>query len=147
MDAQPDVVPPVEREIAVDIVRRGAIVAPLIVLVGGLARGWDGAASAAIALAVVFVNFLLAAAIMTRAARHGATAVGAAALGGYIVRLAIVVAVLVLLRHRSFVDLPTLGFVLVGTHLGLLLWETRYVSLTLAAPGLRPARPRPAGEE
>ena len=58
-----------------------------------------------------------------------------------------IVVALLLLRHRSWVDLPTLGIVLVGTHLGLLFWEAKYVSLTLAAPGLRPARPGPSGEK
>jgi hypothetical protein len=40
-----------------------------------------------------------------------------------------------------------LGIVLVGTHLGLLMWEMKYVSLTLAAPGLRPARPGTSGDQ
>jgi hypothetical protein len=141
MAAQEPVVPLVEREVALDIVRRGLLVAPVIVLVAGLVRGWDGAASAAIALGIVLVNFLAAAAIMTRAAKSGATAIGAAALGGYILRLAVILVALVLLRHQPWIDLPTLGFVIVGTHLGLLVWEMKYVSLTLAAPGLKPARP------
>jgi hypothetical protein len=141
MAAQEPVVPLVEREVALDIVRRGLLVAPVIVLVAGLVRGWDGAASAAIALGIVLVNFLAAAAIMTRAAKSGATAIGAAALGGYIIRLAVILVALVLLRHQPWIDLPTLGFVIVGTHLGLLVWEMKYVSLTLAAPGLKPARP------
>ena len=82
---QEPVVPLVEREVALDIVRRGLMVSPLvIVLVAGLIRGWDGAASAAIALGIVLVNFLAAAAIMTRAAKSGPTAIGAAALGGYV---------------------------------------------------------------
>jgi hypothetical protein len=139
--AQEPVVPLVEREVALDIVRRGLLVAPVVVLAAGLVRGWDGAASAAIALAIVLVNFLAAAAIMTRAAKSGATAIGAAALGGYILRLAVILIALVLLRHQPWIDLPTLGFVIVGTHLGLLVWEMKYVSLTLAAPGLKPARP------
>ena len=141
MAAQEPVVPLVEREVALDIVRRGLLVAPVIVLVAGFVRGWDGAASAAIALGIVLVNFLAAAAIMTRAAKSGATAIGAAALGGYILRLAVILVALVLLRHQPWIDLPTLGFVIVGTHLGLLVWEMKYVSLTLAAPGLKPARP------
>ncbi len=140
MDAQVEV-PQVEREVALDLARRGAIVAPVIVLVAGLLRGWDGAASAAVALAIVVVNFLAAAAIMARAAKNGPTAIGAAAAGGYVIRLAVIVIALVLLRHQPWVDMVVLGVVLVGTHLGLLLWETKYVSLTLAAPGLRPARP------
>jgi hypothetical protein len=144
VDAQPE---PVEREVALDIVRRGAIVAPAIVLVAGLVRGWNGAASAGVAIGIVLLNFLAAAAIMTRAAQSGPTAIGIAALGGYIVRLALIVVALVMLRHRSWIDLPTLGFVLLGTQLGLLFWEAKYVSLTLAAPGLRPARPGPSGEK
>jgi hypothetical protein len=146
VDTQP-VAPPVEREIALDLVRRGLLIAPAIVVVAGLIKGWAGAASAAVAIGIVVINFLVAAAIMTRAAKSGPTAVGAAALGGYVVRLAVVVVALLLLRHLSWIDLPTLGIVLVGTHLGLLLWETKYVSMTLAAPGLRPQQPVPTGEE
>ncbi len=141
MAEQEPVIPFVEREVALDIVRRGLMVSPLIVLVAGLIRGWDGAASAAIALGIVLVNFLAAAAIMTRAAKSGPTAIGAAALGGYIVRLAVILVALVLLRHQPCIDLQTLGITIVGSHLGLLVWEMKYVSLTLAAPGLKPARP------
>jgi hypothetical protein len=139
--AQEPVTPLVEREVALDIVRRGLLVAPAILLVAGLLRGWSGVASAAIGLGIVLINFLAAAAIMTRAAKSGATAIGAAALAGYVARLAVILVALVVLRHQPWIDLPTLGFVIVGTHLGLLVWEMKYVSLTLAAPGLKPARP------
>jgi hypothetical protein len=134
-------------EVAVDLARRGLVIAPLIILVCGLIAGWDGAASAAVAIAIVLVNFLAAAAIMSRAARSGPSAVGAAALGGYIVRLALIFLALFLLQDVSWINLPILGIVLVGTHLGLLFWETKYLSLSLAAPGLRPARPGPSGEK
>jgi hypothetical protein len=149
MEAQPASQPlvdasAVEREVALDIVRRGLMVAPLIVLVAGLLRGWDGAVSAAIALAIVLVNFLAAASIMSYAAKSGPTAIGAAAAGGYIVRLSVILIALVLLRNVSWIDLPVLGLVLVLTHIGLLTWEAKHVSLTLAAPGLKP-RPAPAG--
>jgi hypothetical protein len=139
--AEEAVAPLVEREVALDIVKHGLMVAPLVVAACGLIRGWDGAASAAIALGIVLVNFTAAAAIMTRAAKSGPTAIGAAALGGYVLRLAVILVALVVLRHQPWIDLPTLGFVIVGTHLGLLVWEMKYVSLTLAAPGLKPARP------
>ncbi len=139
--AEEPVAPLVEREVALDIVKHGVVVAPVIVAACGLIRGWDGASSAAVALGIVLVNFLAAAAIMTRAAKSGPTAIGAAALGGYVLRLAVILVALVVLRHQPWIDLPTLGFVIVGTHLGLLVWEMKYVSLTLAAPGLKPARP------
>jgi len=139
--AEEPVAPLVEREVALDIVRRGLMIAPFVVLGAGLAFGWDGAASAAIGLGIVLINFLAAAAIMSRAAKSGPTAIGAAALGGYVLRLAVIVIALVLLRHQPWIDLAVLGITIVITHLGLLVWEMKYVSLTLAAPGLKPARP------
>jgi len=36
------------------------------------------------------------------------------------------------------VEMVPLGLTLVATHLGLLIWEARYVSLSLAFPGLKP---------
>jgi hypothetical protein len=149
VDSQAAVEPPaVERQIAHDLVRRGLPIAPVIVLIAGLVGGWTGAASAAVAIAIVFANFLAAAAIMTWAAGTGSPgAVGGAAAGGFAVRLVVILLALVLLRNLSWIDLPTLGFVLVGLHLGLLAWEAKYVSMTLAAPGLRPARPVRTGEE
>jgi hypothetical protein len=133
-------VPLVEREIAFDLVRRGAMVAPAIVLVCGALRGWHGVTSAALAVAIVFVNFGVAAAIMTRAASGGPTAIGIAACVGYVLRLGIVLVALLALRHQPWIDLPVFGIVLVGTHLGLLFWEMKYLSITLGAPGLRPVQ-------
>ena len=143
MDAQPSV----ERDIALDIVKRGLIVAPALVVVAGLVSGWDGTASAGIALGIVFVNFLLAAVSVGWAAKISPAMIGGVALGGYVVRLGLIVAALVLLRHVSWIVLPWLGFTVVGAHLGLLFWETRYIGLQLAAPGLRPRGLVPTGEE
>ena len=149
MDAQAAVdAPAVERQLAHDLVRRGLPMAPVVVVVAALIGGWHGAASAAVAIAIVFANFLAAAAIMTWAAGSGSPGmVGGAAAGGFALRLVVILLALVLLRNLSWIDLPTLGFVLVGLHLGLLAWEAKYVSMTLAAPGLRPSRPVRTGEE
>jgi hypothetical protein len=40
----------------------------------------------------------------------------------------------------SWISLPALGATIIVTHLGLLLWELKYVALSLAHPGLKPAR-------
>jgi hypothetical protein len=40
-----------------------------------------------------------------------------------------------------------LGFALVLSHLALLFWETKHLSISLAAPGLKPDRPALSGEE
>jgi len=49
----------------------------------------------------------------------------------------IVVAVL-LVRHASWAVMAPLLMTILVTHVGLLMWETRYVSLSLAYPGVKP---------
>ena len=142
MDAEQVDVPQVERQVALDLAKRGAMIAPAIILVAGLIRGWDGALTAAVGIAIVIVNWLAAAAIMTRAAHSGSPgAMGAAAMASFVVRMAVIVVALLVLHKQPWIDMPVLGFVLVGSVLGLLFWEMKYVRLSLAAPGLRPARP------
>ena len=130
--------PPVERELVVDIAKRGLMAAPLIVLVGGLARGGSGAASAALAVVIVLANLALSGAALSWAARTSLNLLMIAALGGFLVRMGLVVAVVGAVRHESWVDLPTLAVTLFVTQIGLLFWETRYVSASLAYPGLKP---------
>jgi hypothetical protein len=139
--------PQVERDIALDLVKHGLLIAPVVILVAGLVSGWDGTASAAIALGIVCLNFALAALSVGWAAKISPEMVGGVALGGYVVRLGLILCALVLLRHMSWIVLPWLGFTLVGAHLVLLFWEMRFVSMSLAAPGLRPRGTIPTGEE
>ena len=143
MDPQPAV----ERDIALDLVKHGLLLAPVVIFVAGLISGWDGTYSAAIAFCIVCLNFTLAAVSVGWAAKISPVMVGGVALGGYVVRLGLILVALVLLRHVSWIVLPWLGFTLVGAHLVLLFWETRYISLQLAAPGLRPRGTIPTGEE
>jgi hypothetical protein len=63
------------------------------------------------------------------------------------VRLTVIILVLWLLKDEPWINLPILGFTLVFTHVGLLFWEAKYLSITLAAPGLRPARPVTSGDQ
>jgi hypothetical protein len=142
-----DPIPAVEREIGFDLARRGAIVAPIAIAIGALIAGVDGAISVAIALAIVTVNFMVAALSVGWAANISPQAVGAAAAGSYVLRLAAIFVVLFFLKDASFINLAVLGFALVLTHLALLFWETKHLSMSLAAPGLRPQRPVISGEE
>ncbi len=128
-----------ESQVAGDLVRRAAIVAPLVVLPAGVIRGVDGAVSAFVALVLVALNFLVAARLVGWSAGKGLGAVYAAVLGGYVVRLGALAAIVVGLERLSWIDLPVLVVTVAVTHLGLLVWEMRYVSLSLAAPGLKPA--------
>jgi hypothetical protein len=130
--------PPVERQIARDMVKRALPVAPVILIAAAAGWGSAGALSAGYALVLVLLNFLLAAAILGWAARTSLSLLMIAALGGYLLRLGFITgAVLAISGQSWFAPIP-LGATIIVTHLGLLLWELRYVSASLAFPGLKP---------
>jgi hypothetical protein len=130
--------PPVERELAFDMARRGLWVAPAIVAASALVWGGDGAWSALVAVGVVLVNLILAAVSLSWAARRSLTLLMAVAFAGFAVRMGLVTAVLLLVKDRPWIDLVALGVTILVTHLGLLFWELRYVSASLAYPALKP---------
>jgi hypothetical protein len=132
--------PPVERELVLDIAKKAALVAPVVVAVGAVARGGAGAASAAFAVTVVVLNLVVSGATLSWAARTSLNLLMMAALGGFLLRMGLLLGVITAVRHESWVDLPTLAIALLVTQLGLLFWETRYVSATLAYPGLKPSQ-------
>jgi hypothetical protein len=129
-----------EVEIAFDMVRRALPVAPVLVIVSGLIWGWPGAASSAYGLAIVLVNFLLAASLMAWAARISPTMLMAATLGGFLLRMVLIVVAVSLVHHASWAVMIPMLFTILIAHVGLLIWETRYVSISLAYPGLKPRK-------
>jgi hypothetical protein len=68
-----------------------------------------------------------------------------AALGGFALRLFLLAAVVWLVKDQAWVDITALGITLIVTHLGLLIWETRHVSASLAYPGLKPTPSKSPG--
>jgi hypothetical protein len=54
--------------------------------------------------------------------------------------MALVVTALALVKGQPWVATAPLAITIVVTHLGLLFWETRHVSASLAYPGLKPRR-------
>jgi hypothetical protein len=127
-----------ESRIADHMARHALMVAPIVILACGLLRGVDGAISAAIGLVLVALNFFVSARLIGWAAARSLTLLQAAVLGGFVVRLFALTLIVLGLEQFSFIDLPVLVLTIAVTHIGLLIWETRYVSLTLAAPGLKP---------
>lgn len=130
-----------EREVARDLARRALIVAPVVVLVAGLWRGWGGAAGAALGMMVVAANFWMLAKLMAVGARAGGTAVAFGALLGYALLLIFITVFAVLLRNVAFVDLSSFVVTIAFAHLGLIFAEMPRVGLTLGAPGLKPRPP------
>jgi hypothetical protein len=130
--------PPVERQVAGDMIRRALPVAPVLVAVAALVWGLDGGLSAAYGLAIVLANFALAAALLSWAGRRSVALLMGVALFGYLMRLALVAGAVLAVKDLAWVELMPLGLTIVVTHLGLLLWETSRVSASLAFPGLKP---------
>lgn len=133
--------PAPEVSVSRDIVRRGLIVAPVLIAVCAVIWGVDGAWSSAYAISIVLVNFALAAAFIAVTARISLTLMMAAILFGYLVRLGLIFLAVYLVRDAGWISLPALGTTIIVTHLGLLVWEMKYVAISLAHPGLKPARP------
>jgi hypothetical protein len=130
--------PAVERALAFDMLKRGVWFAPPVIIAATLIWGAAGASSAAVAIALVVVNLVLAAVALSWAARRSLNLLMVAALGGFAVRMGLVTAVLLLVKDQPWTDLVALGVTVLVTHLGLLFWELRYVSASLAFPALKP---------
>lgn len=130
--------PATERIVARDLVRRGTLVAPLAVLAGALAAGTAGAASVAFGLGLVLANLWLSAAALAWAAARSYALVMAVALFGFLARLAVVGLAVWAVRDQGWVAPVPLAVALIAGHLGLLLWEARSVSASLAFPALKP---------
>ncbi len=130
--------PAVEPQVAGDMARRSLPAIPVLVLVSGLIWGLDGAASAAFAVVLVLLNLAASAWLLATAARISLPLLMVAALGGFVIRLALLTTIVLLVKDQGWVDLVALSVTLLVTHLGLLIWETRHVSASLAFPALKP---------
>lgn len=130
--------PQVEWDLATDMVRRGLPLAPVVVLVGALGWGVNGALSTAYGLVLVLANLVVSAALMKWAGRRSLGLLAGVAVGGYAVRMAVVILAVYLVKETDWVELLPLGLTILVTQLGLLWWETRQISLSLAYPGLKP---------
>lgn len=127
-----------EVAVAGDLARRAIPVGAVLVLVGAIGWGVNGALSSGFSVALVLANFGVAAGLMAWAARISPNALMGAVLLGYIVRLGAVTVALWAVVDAAWVARFPLFATLLITHVGLLVWETRYVSLSLAYPGLKP---------
>ncbi len=132
--------PAPEVEVSTDLVRRGLFAAPVLIAICGVIWGADGAFSSAYAVAIVLVNFALAAGLVAVTARISLAVMMGAILFGYIGRLALIFLAVFLVKDSGWISLPALGSTIIVTHLGLLIWEMKYVSMSLTYPGLKPGR-------
>ena len=132
---------PVEVRVSADMVKRGLLVAPLLIAVCAVIWGVNGAWSAALGIALVLLNFALSAMVISSTAKISLGLMMGATLFGFLIRLGLITLVVVLVKDKPWISLPALGATIIVTHLGLLFWEMKYLAITLAHPGLKPARP------
>ena len=132
---------PVEIQISADMIKRGLVVAPVIIAISALIWGTAGAWSSAFAIGLVLINFALSAALISYTAKISLGLMMGATLFGYLIRLGLIMLAVLLVKDAGWISLPALGATIIVTHLGLLFWEMKYVAISLAHPGLKPARP------
>jgi hypothetical protein len=118
----------VESVLARHTVARSVYVAPALVAIFWLTRGWDGAWSAAVGVGVIVANFLLAGAMLSISAKISLAVYHAAALFGFFLRLALMVLTVLLIAQWLPIDRLAFGISAVVAYLVLLSWEAVAVS-------------------
>jgi hypothetical protein len=134
--------PAPEVEVSTDLIKRGLIAAPVVVAVCGVIWGGDGAWSALYGIGLVLANFALAAGIIAVTIRISLAVMLGGVLFGYLLRLGLIFVAVFAVRDAEWISLPALGATIIVTHLGLLIWELKYLALSLAYPGLKPTTTR-----
>lgn len=138
MNPQADDGPAVELELVRDMAKHALWITPAALLVSFLVWGVPGMLSTGLALVIVVANFVMAAWMNARAAKISFALLGGVAMFGFILRLSVVFVAFWLTKGSDWMRVVPFGLTIVITHLGLLFWEMKYVSATLAFPGLKP---------
>ena len=116
----------------IEMVRRSVRFGPpafvLALVIGAAAGGWNIGWSAAIGIAVVLANFVAHGVSLAWAARRSLTALAAVAMGGFIVRLGAIVAVMFLLNRLSFFSPLAFGLAVVPATVLLLVFEMKLLA-------------------
>lgn len=127
------------------MVRRALVPSALAVavaaLVGLAASGPDAAASAAIGVAIVSLNFAAHGLSLAWASGVSIAAVHAVALGGFVVRLGVIVAAMFALNTMTWFSPLAFGLAVVPATLLLLVYEARLAIRGLGATLQIPADP------
>jgi hypothetical protein len=113
----------IELQMVYRMVKKGLMVAPLIVLPFFIWGGVDAGISALIGIAMALVNLLLSARIIGGVAENKPGMLLPAAMIAFMLGLGILTAIAFGLEQLDFVTFKITGLVLIGTHLGLVLWE------------------------
>jgi hypothetical protein len=135
-----------ERALVRKVAPFGPPAALAALLIGGLAVDWGAGWSAAIGVGVVVANALANAALLSRAAKISLTAYSAAVMGGFVVRLAVIVLIMFGLNRLSWFSPLAFGLAVVPATILLLGYEMKLIAggvgqqLLIPDHDLRPLR-------
>lgn len=114
-----------EREMVRRVAPWGLPAALVALLIGAPAGGWGTGASAPLGVALVVLNFVAAGLSLARAARVSLTAYAWVVMGGFVVRLGVILGVMAALNRLSFFSPLAFGLGVVPSLLALLALEMR----------------------
>ena len=129
-------------QIALDMLKRGLLAAPLLAIIGGAIWGLAGSSSVAYGLGLVLFNFWLSAFLIAYTSKISLSLLMAGVMGGFLLRLAIIFGAFWVVKDVGWINVVALGLTIIITHLGLIVWELKYISASLAHPGLKPKKSR-----
>lgn len=118
----------IESRLAWNTVSRAVYVGPVLIAIFWLTRGWTGAWSSALGVAIVVGNFLLAGAILSISARISLAAYHAAALLGFFLRLGLLTLTMLVIANLVPIDRLAFGITAVVAYLVLIGAEAVAVS-------------------
>lgn len=100
----------------------------LAVVVGFLVGGWSVAWSAAVGILIVTANFTINGLALAKAAKHSLTAISAVAMGGFVVRLGIILAIMFALNTIPSFSPVAFALAVIPATVALLVYEMKLLS-------------------
>ena len=125
-------------QVGKDLVKRGVVIAPVLMVLGLIIWGNQGFWSVGYGVGLILANFALSVVLIASTARISLSLMMAAVLFGFLIRLGVIFVAVWVVKDAGWMNFVALGSTIIITHLGLLFWELRYVSASLAYPGLKP---------
>lgn len=113
----------VEVQMVNRMIKRGVLLAPVVIAALWIAQGPRWALSAAVGLALALANLVLASRIIGGVATHSPQLLVPAAMTAFALGLALLAGIGFALKTTDTVDFLVMGLTLIGAHLGLVLWE------------------------
>ncbi|HEY7582976.1 MAG TPA: ATP synthase subunit I [Acidimicrobiia bacterium] len=121
--APPSAAVPVEAIMARHMISRAVFLVLPVLALGWLLAGGEGSIAAALGLAVVVINFYLAGKVLSLAIRHSLTMYHAAALVGFVLRMALIAGTMLLVVRFVEIDRVAFGISAVVCYLVLVTLE------------------------